>query len=149
MGGHRCTAGGLRGRSGGGRLTLQQGRLELGGGRLALGGGRLALERGRLNLAGGRLNLQRGRLDFAEGRLNAHRPGLRPAACPWYTAGNGINKEDYKMPHGTDWYENSRDGQLHMVDTWLTVFQTKAAGWNIPAERVTALTGTRPRRNWW
>jgi hypothetical protein len=32
----------------------------------------------------------------------------------------------------TDWYPNSRDGQLHMVDTWLSVFQTKASVWNIP-----------------
>ena len=41
---------------------------------------------------------------------------------------------------GTDWYPNSRDEQLHMVDTWLAVFQTKAAAWNIPAATVTSLT---------
>jgi hypothetical protein len=42
-----------------------------------------------------------------------------------------------------DWYSSSRDGQIHLVDTWLAVFQTKAQGWNIPAERVTALTADR------
>ena len=47
------------------------------------------------------------------------------------------------MAHGTDWYPNSRDGQLHMIDTWLSVFQTRAAAWNIPAERITALTVDR------
>lgn len=40
----------------------------------------------------------------------------------------------------TDWYPRSRDGQIHMVETWLQVFQTKAAGWNIPSARVTDLT---------
>jgi hypothetical protein len=32
----------------------------------------------------------------------------------------------------TDWYPRSRDEQLHMVDTWLQVFQTQASVWNIP-----------------
>ncbi|MFP3089997.1 hypothetical protein LQZ21_06675 [Treponema sp. TIM-1] len=40
----------------------------------------------------------------------------------------------------TDWYPRSRDGQIHLVDTWLTVFQTKASAWNIPPANVTSLT---------
>jgi hypothetical protein len=40
----------------------------------------------------------------------------------------------------TDWYPRSRDEQIHMADTWLTVFQTKATGWNIPPANVTSLT---------
>ena len=40
----------------------------------------------------------------------------------------------------TDWYPRSRDGQVHLVDTWLAVFQTKAQAWNIPAANVTSLT---------
>ena len=40
----------------------------------------------------------------------------------------------------TDWYPRSRDGQIHMVDTWLQVFQTKTTGWNIPPANVTGLT---------
>ena len=40
----------------------------------------------------------------------------------------------------TDWYPRSRDGQFHMVDTWLQVFQTKATAWNIPPAHVTGLT---------
>jgi hypothetical protein len=39
-----------------------------------------------------------------------------------------------------DWYPGSRDGQIHMVDTWLQVFQTKAPEWNIPPANVTSLT---------
>jgi hypothetical protein len=34
----------------------------------------------------------------------------------------------------------SRDGQIHLVDTWLQVFQTKASAWNIPPANVTSLT---------
>jgi hypothetical protein len=40
----------------------------------------------------------------------------------------------------TDWYPRSRDGQIHLVETWLSVFQVKAAEWNIPPARVTDLT---------
>ena len=40
----------------------------------------------------------------------------------------------------TDWYPRSRDEQLHMVYTWLQVFQTKASAWNIPPANVTSLT---------
>ncbi|MDR2177056.1 MAG: hypothetical protein LBP20_03320 [Treponema sp.] len=40
----------------------------------------------------------------------------------------------------TDWYPRSRDEQLHMVDIWLAVFQTKASAWNIPPANVTSLT---------
>jgi hypothetical protein len=40
----------------------------------------------------------------------------------------------------TDWYSRSRDGQIHMVETWLQVFQTKATAWNIPPASVTDLT---------
>jgi hypothetical protein len=43
------------------------------------------------------------------------------------------------MAHGTDWYPNSRDGQLHLVRTWNTVFAVKGAGWNIPAARTAQL----------
>jgi hypothetical protein len=39
-----------------------------------------------------------------------------------------------------DWYPSSRDAQIHLVETWLLVFQTKAAGWGIPAANVTDLT---------
>jgi hypothetical protein len=42
-----------------------------------------------------------------------------------------------------DWYPASRDGQLHMADTWLTVFATKAPEWSIPAANVTSLTAAR------
>jgi hypothetical protein len=38
-----------------------------------------------------------------------------------------------------DWYPNSRDGQLHLVKTWLAVFSTKAAPWNIPPAALTQL----------
>jgi hypothetical protein len=38
----------------------------------------------------------------------------------------------------TDWYPRSKAEQLHMADTWLQVFQTKAATWNIPPAHVTA-----------
>jgi hypothetical protein len=30
---------------------------------------------------------------------------------------------------GTDWYQNSRDGQLHMVKTWNGVFATSGQTW--------------------
>ncbi|MDR0760671.1 MAG: hypothetical protein LBF74_11290 [Treponema sp.] len=39
-----------------------------------------------------------------------------------------------------DWYPRSRDEQLHMVDTWLQGFQTKAPVWNIPPANVASLT---------
>ncbi|MDR0410430.1 MAG: hypothetical protein LBH75_00440 [Treponema sp.] len=39
----------------------------------------------------------------------------------------------------SDWYPLSRDGQIHMVETWLAVFKTKAADWGIPASNVTDL----------
>jgi hypothetical protein len=44
-----------------------------------------------------------------------------------------------------DWYPGSRDGQMHMVDSWLQVFQTKASAWNIPyaARRGNAGTGRK------
>ncbi|GHV45981.1 hypothetical protein AGMMS49546_33140 [Spirochaetia bacterium] len=42
-----------------------------------------------------------------------------------------------------DWYPNSWDGQIHMVETWLQVFTTKATTWNIPAANVTSLTATK------
>jgi hypothetical protein len=44
------------------------------------------------------------------------------------------------MPQRKDWYPNSRDEQIHLVETWLQVFQTKAAAWNIPTANVTDLT---------
>jgi hypothetical protein len=43
----------------------------------------------------------------------------------------------------SDWYPNSRDEQLHMADTWLGVFQTKAPEWGIPPANVTSLTTDR------
>lgn len=39
-----------------------------------------------------------------------------------------------------DWCPHSRDAQVHLAETWLSVFQTKAEGWNIPSARVTDLT---------
>jgi hypothetical protein len=39
-----------------------------------------------------------------------------------------------------DWYPRSRDEQIHLVETWLLVFQTKAAAWGIPPANVTDLT---------
>jgi hypothetical protein len=42
----------------------------------------------------------------------------------------------------TDWYSHSRDGQIHLVETWLSEFKNKASLWNIPAARVTELTAT-------
>jgi hypothetical protein len=44
------------------------------------------------------------------------------------------------MAQRSDWYPDSRDAQIHIVDTWLKVFQTKAAEWNIPAASVADLT---------
>jgi hypothetical protein len=38
-----------------------------------------------------------------------------------------------------DWYQNSRDGQLHMVKTWNTVFATSGQAWGIPAAHITQL----------
>jgi hypothetical protein len=43
----------------------------------------------------------------------------------------------------TDWYPRSRDGQIHLVETWLLVFLIKAAVWGIPPARITALTATK------
>jgi hypothetical protein len=40
----------------------------------------------------------------------------------------------------TDWYPHSRDAQIHLVETWLSVFLTKAADWSIPQARVSDLT---------
>jgi hypothetical protein len=40
----------------------------------------------------------------------------------------------------TNWYPRSRDEQLHMADTWLQVFHTKASVWNIPPANVASLT---------
>jgi hypothetical protein len=42
-----------------------------------------------------------------------------------------------------DWYPGSRDEQLHLVNTWLSVFQTKAAQWNIPLANLNGLTAAR------
>jgi hypothetical protein len=42
-----------------------------------------------------------------------------------------------------DWYPGPRDEQLHLVDTWLGVFQTKAALWGIPPANVSSLTTAR------
>jgi hypothetical protein len=42
--------------------------------------------------------------------------------------------------HNADWYPGSRDEQIHLTDTWLQVFQTKAGDWGIPAANVTSLT---------
>jgi hypothetical protein len=39
-----------------------------------------------------------------------------------------------------DWYPGSRDGQIHLTDTWIRVFQTHAEAWNIPAANVNNLT---------
>jgi hypothetical protein len=41
---------------------------------------------------------------------------------------------------GTDWYPAPRDGQIHLIETWLEVFKTKAAAWNIPTDNVSSLT---------
>ena len=38
-----------------------------------------------------------------------------------------------------DWYPNSRDGQLHMVKTWNTVFTAGGQAWGIPQNRITQL----------
>lgn len=40
----------------------------------------------------------------------------------------------------SDWYPHSRDGQIHLVETWLKVFLTMATVWGIPAATITALT---------
>ncbi|MDR2247650.1 MAG: hypothetical protein LBE17_13430 [Treponema sp.] len=40
---------------------------------------------------------------------------------------------------GTDWYPNSRDGQLHLVKTWATVFASSGQAWGIPPNRITHL----------
>jgi hypothetical protein len=40
--------------------------------------------------------------------------------------------------YNADWYPGSRDGQIHMTDTWIVVFQTKATEWGIPAANVTS-----------
>ncbi|MDR2194499.1 MAG: hypothetical protein LBP19_08560 [Treponema sp.] len=45
----------------------------------------------------------------------------------------------------SDWYPGSRDGQLHLVDTWLSVFQTKATEWGIPPARASALSADRDK----
>jgi hypothetical protein len=37
-----------------------------------------------------------------------------------------------------DWYPDSRDEQIHLTDTWLGVFPTKAEDWGIPAANVTS-----------
>jgi hypothetical protein len=42
-----------------------------------------------------------------------------------------------------DWYPGPRDNQIHLVETWLQVFQTKAAGWNIPPASVTDLAAAK------
>jgi hypothetical protein len=39
-----------------------------------------------------------------------------------------------------DWYPHSRDEQIHLVETWLSLFQTKATAWGIPPANVTDLT---------
>jgi hypothetical protein len=39
-----------------------------------------------------------------------------------------------------DWYQASRDAQIHLAETWLLVFQTKATEWGIPPANVTSLT---------
>ncbi|MDR1326114.1 MAG: hypothetical protein LBK00_08785 [Treponema sp.] len=39
-----------------------------------------------------------------------------------------------------DWYPNSRDGQVHMVETWLKVFAILATALGIPAANIAALT---------
>jgi hypothetical protein len=43
------------------------------------------------------------------------------------------------MAYGYDWYPGSRDGQLHMVKTWNTVFVTNARGLHIPQDHLTQL----------
>jgi hypothetical protein len=40
---------------------------------------------------------------------------------------------------GGDWYQRARDAQIHMAETWLLVFQTKAYGWGIPPANITDL----------
>jgi hypothetical protein len=42
----------------------------------------------------------------------------------------------------TDWYSHSRDAQVHLVETWLSEFKTKAEQWNIPAANVKELAAT-------
>jgi hypothetical protein len=39
-----------------------------------------------------------------------------------------------------DWYPHARDAEIHLVETWLSVFQTKATTWGIPPANVTDLT---------
>ncbi|MDR2445835.1 MAG: hypothetical protein LBD58_00875 [Treponema sp.] len=40
---------------------------------------------------------------------------------------------------GVDWYPRSRDAQIHLTDTWIEVFKTKATKWNIPPANVNNL----------
>jgi hypothetical protein len=40
--------------------------------------------------------------------------------------------------YNADWYPGSRDGQIHLTDTWRGVFSTKAEDWGIPAANVTS-----------
>ncbi|MDR1218570.1 MAG: hypothetical protein LBK73_03060 [Treponema sp.] len=42
-----------------------------------------------------------------------------------------------------DCYPASRDAQIHLVEAWLSVFQTKATAWNIPPANVTDLTADK------
>ncbi|MDR0707162.1 MAG: hypothetical protein LBF60_04710 [Treponema sp.] len=41
---------------------------------------------------------------------------------------------------GVDWYPRSRDARIHLTDTWIEVFKTKATEWNIPASHANSLT---------
>jgi hypothetical protein len=44
------------------------------------------------------------------------------------------------MSQTEDWYPGSRDAQIHLADTWIGVFGTKAGDWGIPAANVTSFT---------
>ncbi|MDR2618611.1 MAG: hypothetical protein LBC62_07050 [Treponema sp.] len=39
----------------------------------------------------------------------------------------------------SDWYPGSRDAQIHLIETWLRVFLTRATEWGIPEAVVTEL----------
>jgi hypothetical protein len=51
-------------------------------------------------------------------------------------------KKFWRRDMGVDWYPRSRDEQIHLTDTWIGIFKTKAEAWNIPAANVNSLTET-------
>jgi hypothetical protein len=40
------------------------------------------------------------------------------------------------MAHEIDWYPNSRDGQIHMIQTWNKVLAVKGKAWDVPSEHI-------------